>query len=230
MISNSNLDILFDDGTILIINKESGLLTHQSKISPDRDSLVDRLQESFNPAPSPVHRLDRPTSGIIICTGSREAARFLGEQFTHGKIEKSYIAVVRGYAEEEETITIPLKKDGEGEFQNAETSYRRLNKLEIPVANNRYKTSRYSLIQVKPQTGRFHQIRRHMARIGHPILGDTSHGDLRHNRIFEEYFKNNRLLLHSDSITFTHPVSHRRISVSAPVPREMNRIIKEFSH
>lgn len=223
------MNILFNDGLVLVLNKPAGLLTHRSPISPDKDSVVDRLKLMFENYPSPVHRLDRPTSGVIISAFTKEAARTIGNSFTSGMVQKSYLAIVRGHLNSSGFIEIPLKKDGEGELQEARTHYISLGQIEIPVENNKYPSSRYSLVQVIPQTGRFHQIRRHMARTGHPILGDTSHGDLRHNRIFEKYFSNRRLLLHSESITFPHPESGEILKIKAPVPEEMQRIIAMFN-
>lgn len=222
------MEILYDDGIILAVYKPEGLLTHKSKISSDRDSLVDRLREQFNPAPSPVHRLDRPTSGVILCAYSRETARTLGTYFFEGKIHKKYIAIVRGYTESSGRIETPLKKDGEGELQPATTSYKTINSIEIDVSNNKYKTTRYSLIEVSPETGRFHQIRRHMASIGHPILGDTSHGDLRHNRIFKNYFSIERLMLHSDYLRLPHPDSGEELIIKAPISTEFNKAVSHF--
>jgi len=229
MNDSSNLEILYRDEYLLIINKPSGLLTHRSNLSTDKDSVVDRLKLMFENPPSPVHRLDRPTSGVIVSAFNKETARIIGSCFLNGSVHKKYIAVVRGYLDESGTIDIPLKKDGEGELQGALTAYRSLKQLEIPIKNNKYSSSRYSLIQVEPVTGRFHQIRRHLARIGHPLLGDTSHGDLRHNRIFEKEFNNNRLLLHGESISFPHPESMEKLLVSAPIPLDMMRIIERFN-
>lgn len=226
--NNFELEILYDDGNLLIINKPHGLLTHRSSLSSDRDSIVDRLKELYEKAPAPVHRLDRPTSGVLISAYSKEIAKTMGNHFLNGSIQKSYIAIVRGYTDDSGVIDIALKKDGEGVLQDAMTHYRSLKRLEIPVVNNRYKSSRYSLVEAFPKTGRFHQIRRHMARIGHPIIGDTSHGDLRHNRIFETYYSNNRLLLHGEKIIFPHPVTFEKMAISAPIPLEMENIIKTF--
>ena len=229
MLKNEFLEIIYDDQIILIVNKPSGLLTHQSKMSSDRDSLVDRLRFLYINPPSPVHRLDRPTSGIILCSYSKEASRTMGEFFQEGKVQKQYLAVVRGYTKESGQIDIPLKKDGEGDFQHAETRYKTLKNIEIDVPNNQHATSRYSLVRLYPETGRFHQLRRHMAAIGHPILGDTSHGDLRHNRIFEKYFSNTRLLLHSDKLTFPHPVSGNVLSIEAGISGIMEKIMSHFT-
>lgn len=223
-----DLEILYRDDYIAIVNKPAGLLTHKSKMSSDRDSVVDRLRRQFPLPPSPVHRLDRATSGILICAFNKKTAASLGEAFKNNKINKEYNAVVRGYTETGGTIDRPLSKDGEGELQQALTSYQRLKTIEIPIANNKYPTSRYTFITVKPETGRFHQIRRHLAGIGHPVIGDTSHGDLRHNRIIAQYWGNKRLLLHCGFLSFNHPETEEKISFQAPVPFGMKEIIDRF--
>lgn len=226
--TGNDLDILYRDEHIAIVNKPAGLLTHQTKMASDRDSVVDRLRSRFPSPPSPVHRLDRATSGLLICAFDSLTARLLGESFIRNEIEKEYTAVVRGYAAIEGTIDRPLSKDGEGELQTALTRFTLMGTMEIPVANNRYATSRYSLIRVKPETGRFHQIRRHLAGAGHPVIGDTSHGDLRHNRILENYWGNERLLLHCGKLTFDHPRSEERLTFVISEPEDMAGVTDRF--
>lgn len=228
MTDEFELEILYEDYQIALINKPSGLLTHQSKMSSDKDTLVDRLKKRYESPPSPVHRLDRATSGVVLCAFDSNTAATLGKAFADKLVEKSYMAVVRGFTDQSGEINRPLRKDGEGELQEAHTSYERIGRAEIPVANNKYSSSRYSLVRIKPLTGRYHQIRRHLAGIGHPVIGDTSHGDLRHNRIIREFWGNNRLLLHCLSLTFPHPVSKKAITIKAPLPEEMKIITHRF--
>jgi len=222
------LPILYQDDSIAIIEKPQGLITHRTQFSSDRDSVVDRLKAQFSRPLHPVHRLDRPTSGILVCAFTPAAASALGRAFSENGVHKEYIAVVRGYTEREGLIDRPLKKDGEGIEQEAHSAYCRLKILEIPVKNNRYETSRYSLVRVTPKTGRFHQIRRHLSGIGHPVIGDTSHGDLRHNKIARDYWGNERLLLHSCSIRFNHPLSGEPFVFSSPLPDDMSVIADSF--
>lgn len=228
MMFNSEPDILYRDDYILILNKPAGLLTHRSKLSSDRDSVVDWLRRNFDSPPSPVHRLDRATSGILLCAFDSRTASTLGESFTGGEITKTYEAIVRGFVDSEGAVDRPLSKDGEGELQDAFTEYRRVGQCEIDVPNNKYSTSRYSHIEVSPRTGRFHQIRRHMAGIGHPIIGDTSHGDLRHNRIIGNYWGNERLLLHCRTLRFPHPRTGKPLAFKTELPMEMARITGLF--
>ncbi|MDC7220480.1 MAG: pseudouridine synthase [Spirochaetales bacterium] len=230
------MNILYRDDHITVVDKPSGLLVHRSALSSDEDSLVDRLREHFaalgEDAPSPVHRLDRPASGIVLCANDSETARLLCDSFIKGEVHKYYHAIVRGWVIEAGEIDIPLQKYKQGkvvkenkEEQEAFTRYTPLLTGEIPVGNNRFPTSRYSLIQAEPVTGRYHQLRRHLARIGHPIVGDTAHGDLRHNKILRDYCGNERLLLHARQIRFPHPVEDKIIEIEAPYPPEFDKIL-----
>ena len=227
------MEILYRDDWITLINKPSGLIVHRSPLSSDDDSLVDRLRGQFSDPPHPVHRLDRPASGVILCAQDSGTARILSEAFTVGKVHKFYHAIVRGWPEESGVIDIPLQKYKQGkvpgkdkEFQEALTRYTLLSKGEIPVPNNRFPSSRYALVEAEPVTGRYHQLRRHLARKGHPIGGDTAHGDLRHNAILREYGDNERLLLHARRIVFAHPRTGRAMEVEAPWPEDFSRMIE----
>ncbi len=226
------MEILFRDQWITLLNKPSGLIIHRTALSSDSDSVVENLREMYEAPPSPVHRLDRPASGILICANDKETARRLCESFLDGRVHKRYHAVVRGWITTPGDIEIPLQRYVQGkalkdskEMQEALTHYVPLKTGEIPVANNRFPSSRYSLIEAEPVTGRYHQLRRHLARIGHPIGGDTSHGDLRHNTILHNYCGNQRLLLHAHSISFPHPASGKIVSFRAPYPQEFERVI-----
>ncbi len=226
------MDILFRDRWITVINKPSGLIIHKTVLSSDEDSVVDRLREMYEDPPSPVHRLDRPASGALICANDSETARKLCESFQQGEIHKYYQAVVRGWISEPGEIAVPLQKYYQGkvskvnkEEQEALSRYVPLKQGEIPVGNNRFPTSRYSLVEAEPVTGRYHQLRRHLARIGHPIGGDTAHGDLRHNTILADYCGNRRLLLHAGRISFPHPETGGEITVEAPCPEEFQQVV-----
>jgi len=222
------LEILYQDDFLLAINKPAGLLVHPMKGMRCPDTLISRLAEQFDKPVWPVHRLDAPTSGVILCVFRQSEAQSLSEAFRLGSVSKTYYAIVRGWINEG-TIEIPLQKYHRlGEFQEAETHYRQIKCTEIPVKNNRFPQSRYSLVEVKPATGRFHQIRRHLARIAHPVIGDTSHGDSRHNRIYSEYFGTSRLLLHSGRLQIRHPVQDQELLIQAPMPREMDITKKPY--
>ncbi|MDA3851314.1 MAG: pseudouridine synthase [Spirochaetaceae bacterium] len=202
----------------MAINKPAGLQVHGQKGFKVYDTLVGRLQKLYPSPPSPAHRLDRPTSGVMILGFDSSTLSKLNEDFRNRKIQKTYLAVVRGWPEKEGEIDIELKKYQGETMQSAKTGYKRLATVELPFANNRYAMSRYALVEVNPRTGRFHQIRRHFARIGHPIIGDTSHGDTRHNLLWKNHLTVQRLLLHSWKITFQHPKNQEILELTAPRP------------
>ena len=97
--------------------------------------------------------------------------------------------------------------------------------MELPFAVGRYSSSRYSLVDATPETGRFHQIRRHFHHIFHPLIGDTTHGEGRHNRFFRDTYGVNRLLLHAHSLSFTHPVTGLDLHVEAPLDEQWRRVL-----
>ena len=211
------LEILYLDNLLALVNKPPDLLVHRSRDRRDPVTLVDLLKERFDPSPAPVHRLDRPASGILLCAFRPDTARFLGDAFTAGKVKKTYWAVVRGWPLEEGSFTSPLSRPKRLP-QEARTDYRVLHRVELPLPNNAYPTSRYSLVEVRPLSGRYHQIRRHFAAAGYPLLGDSSHGDLRHNRMIKGFTGCGRLFLHAAGLSFPHPGTGESVSFSAPLP------------
>ena len=161
----------------------------------------------------------------------------MGECFTQRETEKQYLAVVRGYSEESELIDYALKEqldkiadaqaDQDKAAQSAVTAYQRLATVELPFAVGRYSSARYSLLRLTPQTGRKHQLRRHMKHIFHPIVGDTTHGDGKHNTLFREQFDCHRLLLHAESLTIAHPYSGERVALKAGLDPVFSEIMQQ---
>ena len=186
----------------------------------------------------PVHRLDKPTSGVLLFAFDKEAARRLGEAFAAGRVKKSYHAVVRGHVKNGGRIDYPLKEildkmtDAKARTdkaaQPAVTLYRPLGHLTLPIPVSRYPEARYTLLELLPQTGRKHQLRRHMKHIFHPIVGDTKYGRTEHNRLFREHFDSHRLLLHAATMTLEHPKGGRLLSIEAPWPEDFGKIARLF--
>lgn len=218
------IHILWEDDRLIAFSKPSGLLVHRSAISSDRKVMVSYLQDMLGYKPFPVHRLDRPTSGLILFAKDKDAASAMAGQFKERDVKKIYLAVVRGWVNQEGKVDRPVKTPSDyGPVKVAEalTYYKPLLRTEIPISAGRYPTSRFSLLQVKPKTGRPHQIRIHLERISHPIIGDTRYGDSRYNYLFRDHFDSHRLLLHSLSLEFQHPFSRENIKITAP-PRELS--------
>ncbi len=222
------LDILYQDASFIAINKPAGLLVHRSKIDRGETRFaLQMLRDQVGQHVYPVHRLDKPTSGVLVFAFSPDDARALAERFVQRAVTKKYLAVVRGYVDAYGVIDYPLKErrdrmtDARARrdkpAQPAVTAYRRVAQVEVPFAVSRYPTSRYSLIEVEPQTGRMHQIRRHMKHIFHPIIGDAKYGEGRHNRFFETQYGSSRLLLAATRLSFQHPHSQEMLTLKAPL-------------
>ena len=142
-----------------------------------------------------------------------------------------------GWIEETATLDYPLVEEldkiadkfaAEKPAQPAVTHYRPLAKVECPVAIGRYPTSRFTLTELKPETGRKHQLRRHMQHLRHPIIGDTAHGDLRQNRGFTEHFGSRRLMLHASELALTHPVSGEPLVLHAGFDETWLRVAEQL--
>jgi tRNA pseudouridine65 synthase len=211
------LTIIYQDEHIVAIDKPSGLLVHRSMLDKHETQFaLQLLRDQIGQHVFPVHRLDRPTSGVLVFALSAEIARKLGEQFAEQAIEKTYLAIVRGHIMDEGEVDYALKEkldkiadkmaDKDKPAQKAITVFNRLDKFELPFAVSKYSSARYSLVQLTPKTGRKHQLRRHMAHINHPIVGDTTHGDGKHNTFIRQQFSFNQLALTCKSMLITHPV------------------------
>lgn len=223
-----NLPLLYEDDALVAVNKPCGLLMHRTKLSTDATALLQVLRDQLGQRVYPVHRLDRATSGLVVLGKQPEVARQLAELFLGRQVNKHYLAIVRGFLEAEGTVEYSLKRDGTGAPQAAITHYRRLATAELPVAVGRYASARYSLLSVRPETGRWRQIRRHFSHVRHPIIGDHKHGDNKHNRFFREQLGVDRLLLHAASLQFTHPVSGMELYLQAPKDTAFHRALNQL--
>lgn len=221
------LPILYRDEHLVVVYKSSGLLVHRSPI--DRLETVFAMQlvrEQIGQRVFTVHRLDKPTSGILLFALSSAAANEMMHKFQDGLVRKQYVAVVRGRVMGRGTIDHALSDEPDRvaepnarqdrPAQAAITHYHPLAEVELDVAVGRYPTSRYSLIALEPEHGRRHQLRRHLRHIFHPIIGDTTHGEGRHNRFFRMQFNCHRLLLSATGMQFVHPYTHALVNISAP--------------
>lgn len=237
--SAEQLEIIYQDEHLVAVNKPSGLLVHRSMIDKHETRFALQLvRNQIGKRVYPVHRLDKPTSGVLLFALDSETARLLGEQFTADVVQKQYLAVVRGYSAEHELIDYPLKvqldkmsdalADQDKQAQPAVTEYRRLATAELPFPVGRYQTARYSLLQLMPKTGRKHQLRRHMKHIFHPIVGDTSHGDGRQNQFFRQQFDCHRLLLAATVMSFMHPHTAVKVELRASLDAVFEKIIDEL--
>ncbi|RVU84531.1 tRNA pseudouridine(65) synthase TruC [Leucothrix sargassi] len=233
------LDILYQDESMVAINKPSGLLVHRSPIDKHETRFAIQLtRDQIGQHVFPVHRLDKPTSGVLLFALSSEVAALLTKQFTEKTISKRYWAVVRGYIKDNGVIDYALQEQldkmtdrlvsPDKAPQDAVTEFECLAKSELPYPVGRYQTARYSLVELSPKTGRKHQLRRHMKHIFHPIIGDTSHGDGKQNTFLRETFALSRLMLHAKSLELTHPVSGEPLHIQADLPESFSEILTKL--
>ncbi|WP_456269421.1 pseudouridine synthase [Kushneria sp. AK178] len=229
------IPVIYQDDHLVIVHKPAGALVHRSAL--DRHAplvMLQALRDQLGRHVHPVHRLDRPTSGALMFALTPDMATALGHQFQQQQVRKRYLAIVRGIGPEAATYDWALREE-DGKRPKAEmpamdalTRVRRLDSIELPLAIDRYPTSRYSLMSVTPATGRRHQIRRHLSRGGYPIIGDARHGKGVHNRFFRDHFDAGRLLLAAVSLEFYHPARQRRLEVRAAVEDNMAALMLRF--
>ncbi|WP_020600345.1 pseudouridine synthase [Spirosoma panaciterrae] len=223
------LSILYQSADLVAINKPHGLLVHRSPMASDASEFaVQLLRDQLGQRVYPVHRLDRKTGGVLLFALTEAMNSLMQQQFMGSDIEKTYLAIVRGYTPDELVIDYALRNDETGVVQDAVTNLKTLQRTEIPLPFGKHPTSRYSLVELTPTTGRMHQLRKHMAHILHPIIGDRPHGCNKQNKLFKEQFAMNTMLLHAQQLEFTHPITSDRITISAPWQTEFERIWGEL--
>ncbi len=220
------LEIVFRDNYLIAINKPHGLLVHRSPIASDvKEFALQLLKNQISRWVNPVHRLDRKTSGVLLFALDKETEKAMQQQFAENKVQKKYLAIVRGFTPDQQDIDYPLRKEN-GTLQEAFTNYTTLQRAELDIALGAHPTSRYSLVEAKPTTGRMHQLRKHFSHIFHPIIGDRTHGCNKQNRLFKEKWQMDTMLLHASELTFTHPFSGIQIQIKAPLQDEFLRMIQ----
>lgn len=236
---NSNpLTLLYRDEHLLVVHKPAGLLVHRSPIDRHETEFALQYARALNGGEHvyPMHRLDRPTSGVLVFARDSETARRLGLAMMEGSVRKTYLAMVRGWPPAQGEIDHPLREESEDRrlkgseqpVREALTRFRTLATTEIRVAIEKYPSSRYAVVELYPETGRKHQLRRHMKHIHHPIIGDANHGRGRHNRYFAERFGQGRLMLAATAIAFEHPVSGESMVVRARPEASFMEVLSIF--
>jgi tRNA pseudouridine65 synthase len=219
------LDIVYQDDHLIAINKPHGLLVHRSSIANDaKEFALQLLRDQIARWVSPVHRLDRKTGGLLLFAFEKDVEIAMHKQFQEGLVSKKYIAVVRGYAPDQLDIDYPLMKEN-GTMQDAFTSFVTLKRTELDIPLGNHPTSRYSLVEASPTTGRMHQLRKHFAHIFHPIIGDRKHGCNKQNRFFKQEWEMTTMLLHASELKFNHPVTGAEVLLKAPLQEEFIRVM-----
>ncbi|WP_420573460.1 pseudouridine synthase [Kordia sp.] len=223
--------ILYEDDFVIAVSKPNNMLVHHSHMArnqAEEQTLVGLLQETYEKEVFPIHRLDRKTSGIVLCAKEKAFVAKFQVLFTTDKIQKVYYGIARGFSPENGLIDSPVKGRDAKVYKNALTHYKTLTTVSLPIAVQPFDTSRYSLIELLPKTGRMHQLRIHLNKINHPLIGDPKYGDRFHNRMFQAEFEVSNLFLHAQSLTFTHPFLEKRIVITCPFPRHWHTIAAKF--
>ncbi|WP_297334983.1 pseudouridine synthase [Algoriphagus sp.] len=223
------LDILYEDQELVAINKPAGLLVHRTSMAAEEKTqfAVQNLRDQIGTRVYPVHRIDRPTSGVLLFSKNSEILPQLKAQFANREVSKKYLALVRGFfLENEGRVNHPLENERSKKLQEAITHFRVLAEKEIPYdTTGRYPTSRYSLVEMSPLTGRTHQIRRHLAHLRHYIIGDKKHGNNKQNQFFFKEFGLENLLLHAFKLELTHPRTNQKLRLEATLPAHFRTIL-----
>ncbi|MBE1299995.1 MAG: tRNA pseudouridine(65) synthase TruC [Alteromonadaceae bacterium] len=233
------LDILYQDEHCVAVFKPSGLLVHRSLIDKyETQFAMQILRDQLGQRVYPLHRLDKATSGVLLFGLSSNVAKQFGKLFENNQVHKTYLAIVRGYLEGEGTVDYPLKETldkmvdkkarQDKPAQAAVSHFSNLATIELPYAVGRYNTARYSIVQLQPDTGRKHQLRRHMAHLRHPILGDVNYGDNKHNRFVREQMAFNGLALTAKRMRFVHPITQEDIVVESKVETRFKQLLSNW--
>lgn len=210
-----NIEILFQDDYFVAVNKPSHLLVHAYSECPDSFNLMQMVRDQIGHYLYPLHRLDRPVSGIVIFALQKEAAGKLKEIWNTEKVRKEYLALVRRRIEEPGTFNFDLSNDQKVK-QTAITHYSPLE----------YFGQWNTLVRVSIETGRKHQIRRHFSRRCHQVIGDSAHGKGKINRYFREHYGLSRIFLHGHFFSFHHPITGQQIEINCPLPGELEHVLE----
>lgn len=223
------LDIIYQDNDMVVINKPHGLLVHRSPIAADvQEFALQMLRDQIQKKVFPVHRLDRKTSGVLVFGLSSEAAHKIQQQLESTESQKKYMAIVRGFFPDAIEVDYPLIND-KGKTQDALTVFRTINRSELPIPFGKFQTSRYSLIEAYPKTGRMHQIRKHLNHLRHPIIGDRPHGCNKQNKLFKERWGMTTMMLHAKELCIKHPFKDEELVLKAPLYPTFSQMIETLN-
>ncbi len=212
------IDILFDDDSILAVNKPAGLSTIPNDKTPREESIVGMLEERFEINLFVVHRLDKGTSGVLLFAKTKEAHRDLNMQFEARKVSKKYLAIVEGvpkFDEKEINIPISRSKIGSKKVALASKGFEAITKIKVI---ERFKE--YSLLEIIPVTGKRHQIRLHLKAAGHPLAVDPLYGRAEAIKIKGKVILD-RMPLHAAEIGFVHPETKETVLIKAELAEDM---------
>ena len=227
-----SLEIIFEDDYLLCVNKPNNVLVHHafhSRNVSEEASLLQIIKNETGLKVYPIHRLDRKTSGIILLAKETNFVSKFQELFTNNEIQKTYFGIVRGYSPDEKKIDSPVKGRDANVHKEALTYLKTLEKITLEIPVKPYDSSRYSLVELLPKTGRMHQLRVHTNKISHPLIGDPKYGDKNHNIMFEINFGCNKMFLHAGKLNFKHPFTSEELILNAKFPIDWLNRFEEFN-
>ena len=206
------------------------MLVHHSHYARniEEQSLVELLKEQGVEVPIPAHRLDRKTSGLILFVKDHSFVQSFQKLFDEGQIQKTYWALMRGFINESGNVDSPVKNE-RGNYKEALTIYHRITTFERDFDIPPYPSQRYSLVELRPKTGRYHQLRIHANKIAHPIINDPKHGNRHHNHYFQQVLGIEELFLHAKELEFVHPFTGKLVRMSADLPGFWEKVFPEIS-
>jgi len=219
------LSILFEDDQLIAIHKPHGLLVHRTRMAKDATEFAVQLlrDQIGGDHVYPVHRLDRKTSGVLLFAKTQIANQEVQGLFRERLVSKIYTAIARGFVDQSASIDYPLLYNEKR--QEAQTDYELISHYEIDLPCGNFNTSRYSHLLLKPKTGRFHQLRKHMSHINHPILGDRPHGCNKQNKLWKDTFNMTTMMLHAQTLQFEYPKGNQ-LTIHAEVDKEFERALQ----
>jgi len=214
------VEVVHLDPSIVVVHKPEGMLVHRGMGATRQEVfLLQAVRDLLGERVFPVHRLDRPTGGLVVLGRSSQAARHLQNSWKSGRVRKTYQAIARGWMADPAGLRDEALDDPDsGIVHEARSTWRELDRCEIPfpLPASRHPTSRFCLLELEPLTGRWHQLRRHLSRMHHPIAGDTTHGDRHVNHFLHQHFGWWRLMLWAKTLEFPHPETDQTMSFQDP--------------
>ena len=222
------LDVVYEDNDILVVNKQKGLVVHPGNGNPDGtlvNAIMARCKDSLSGIggeirPGIVHRIDKDTSGLLIIAKNDNAHINISEQIKNHEVQKTYIALVRGVIKENQaTIDMPIARSTKERTKMAVSKKGKNAVTHIKVLE---RFDDFTLVEVKIETGRTHQIRVHMAQIGYPVVGDYIYSNGKNP------FDVVGQMLHSYRLVFVHPVSNKKMELEAPIPEYFADVLKKL--
>lgn len=225
------IPILYQDEYLLVVDKPVDLPVHKNDFMPhDADYLTKLIGEKTGQWIYNVHRLDSKTSGLIILARSSEIAHNLTLQFERKEVEKEYVAIALGEVPESGVFDGKVVVKKKSKFKkDAITRFERVELVQTAISYKEHTNVSLGLVKIKPETGRWHQIRQHFAKNRHDLVGDSHHGDFTLNKLIRAEWGFNRLMLHASKLGFVHPISGEKLLFEAKLPDEFENLLRAVS-